>query len=175
VDCVFKYVCVRVHTSLSLSLSRSNKLNSGCQKKKKNTQVYEGHTHYVMHVSWSPKDPNVFASASLDRTVKVWDRGSEAPHYTLEGHAKGVNCVDFFRGGDKPFLITASDDKTVKVWDYQTKSCVQTLEGHTHNVAQAVFHPTLPVILSASEDATGAWPGPQHAAFGALLCCCCRH
>ena len=35
------------------------------------TQVFEGHSHYVMQVVFNPKDTNTFASASLDRTVKV--------------------------------------------------------------------------------------------------------
>ncbi len=35
------------------------------------TQVFEGHSHYVMQVSFNPKDTNTFASASLDRTIKV--------------------------------------------------------------------------------------------------------
>ncbi len=34
-------------------------------------QVFEGHSHYVMQVVFNPKDTNTFASASLDRTVKV--------------------------------------------------------------------------------------------------------
>ena len=34
--------------------------------------VFEGHSHYVMQCSFNPKDTNTFASASLDRTVKVW-------------------------------------------------------------------------------------------------------
>ncbi len=45
-----------------------------------NTQVFEGHSHYVMHVVFNPKDPNTFASASLDRTVKArgcWDAGGK--------------------------------------------------------------------------------------------------
>jgi len=35
------------------------------------TQVFEGHTHYVMQIVINPKDNNTFASCSLDRTVKV--------------------------------------------------------------------------------------------------------
>ena len=34
-------------------------------------QVFEGHTHYVMQIVINPKDNNTFATASLDRTVKV--------------------------------------------------------------------------------------------------------
>ena len=35
------------------------------------SQVFEGHTHYVMQVVFNPKDNNQFASGSLDRTIKV--------------------------------------------------------------------------------------------------------
>ena len=35
------------------------------------TQIFEGHSHYVMQCIFNPKDTNTFASASLDRTVKV--------------------------------------------------------------------------------------------------------
>ena len=56
-----------------------------------NTQTYEGHSHYVMYVAFNPKDANTFASASLDRTIKVWGIGTLQPHFTLEGHEKGVN------------------------------------------------------------------------------------
>lgn len=65
-----------------------------------------------------------------------------------------MNCVDYFPGGEKPYIITGADDKTVKVWDYQTKACVQTLKGHSHNVSVVAFHPELPLILTGSEDAT---------------------
>ena len=65
---------------------------------------------------------------------------------------KGVNCVDYFTGGDRPYLVSGADDNQVKVWDYQTKQCVQTMEGHSHNVATVCCHPELPIIMSGSED-----------------------
>lgn len=42
----------------------------------------------------------------------------------------------------------------VKIWDYHSKSCIQVLEGHTSNVSFAIFHPSLPIIVSGSEDGT---------------------
>ena len=117
-------------------------------------QVFEGHTHYVMQIVINPKDNNTFASASLDRTVKVWQLGSNSPNFTLEGHEKGVNCIDYYHGGDKPYLISGADDRLVKIWDYQNKTCVQTLEGHAQNIAAVAFHPELPIILTGSEDGT---------------------
>jgi len=117
-------------------------------------QVFEAHTHYVMQVVFNPKDANTFASASLDHTVKVWSIGHQMPNFTLEGHNKGINCLDYFSGGEKPHLITGGDDKKVKIWDYQSKGCVNTLEGHSHNVSAVCFHPELPLIITGSEDGT---------------------
>ncbi|VDM53336.1 unnamed protein product [Angiostrongylus costaricensis] len=117
-------------------------------------QSFEGHTHYVMQVAINPKDNNTFATASLDRTVKVWQFGSQQPNFTLEGHEKGVNCVDYYHGGDKPYLISGADDHLVKIWDYQNKTCVQTLDGHAQNVSSVCFHPELPLIITGSEDST---------------------
>ncbi len=75
------------------------------------SQVFEGHSHYVMMIVLNPKDNNQFASASLDKTIKVWQLGSPHPNFTLEGHQKGINCIDYFQGGDKPYLISGADDK----------------------------------------------------------------
>ena len=74
---------------------------------------------------FNPKDNNTFASASLDWLVKVWQLGSAQPNFTLEGHTKGVNCLEYYSGGEKPYLISGADDRTVKIWDYQNKTCVQ--------------------------------------------------
>ena len=41
------------------------------EKKWQCSQVFEGHSHYVMMIVLNPKDNNQFASASLDRTIKV--------------------------------------------------------------------------------------------------------
>nr|XP_046171459.1 coatomer subunit beta'-like [Oncorhynchus gorbuscha]XP_046171461.1 coatomer subunit beta'-like [Oncorhynchus gorbuscha] len=107
-----------------------------------------------MQIVINPKDNNQLSSASLDRTIKVWQLGSSTPNFTLEGHEKGVNCIDRYTGGDKPYLVSGADDRLVTNWDYQNKTCLQTLEGHTQNVSCVSFHPELPIILTGSEDGT---------------------
>lgn len=84
-------------------------------------------------------------------TGQVWGLNSTTPHFTLEGHDRGVNCINYFPGGEKPFLVSGADDQLIKVWDYQTKTCVATLEGHTNNVSAVAFHPHLPLIITGSE------------------------
>eukprot|EP00095_Tigriopus_kingsejongensis_P011235 maker-scaffold414_size178625-snap-gene-0.28 protein:Tk11235 transcript:maker-scaffold414_size178625-snap-gene-0.28-mRNA-1 annotation:"vesicle coat complex beta" len=149
--------CLAVHPSQPYILSSSDDMSIKLWNWDKNwvcQQVFEGHTHYVMQIVINPKDNNTFASASLDRTVKVWQLGSASPNFTLEGHEKGVNCVDYYHGGDKPYLMSGADDRQVKIWDYQNKTCVQTLEGHAQNISALCFHPELPIILTGSEDGT---------------------
>ncbi|GMY07440.1 coatomer subunit beta'-2 [Fagus crenata] len=138
--------CVAVHPTLPYVLSSSDDMLIKLWDWEKGwvcTQIFEGHSHYVMQVTFNPKDTNTFASASLDRTIKIWNLGSPDPNFTLDAHQKGVNCV--FTGGYKPYLITGSDDHTAKV---------QTLEGHTHNVSAVCFHPEFPIIITGSEDGT---------------------
>lgn len=117
-----------------------------------NVMVFEGHMNFIMQVVFNPKDTNTFASACLDKTIKVWSLGSPVANFTLEGHTEGVNCVEYYQGGEKPYIVSGSDDRTVKVWDYQNKTCVQTLEGHTENVDAVCFHPELPLIISGGDD-----------------------
>ena len=148
---------VEVHPTLPYFLTSSDDMTIKCWDWDRNfdcTQLFEGHAHYVMMVKFNPKDANTFASASLDRSIKVWGLGSPLPHYTLEGHERGVNCIDYYPSGDKPYILSGADDRTVKIWDYQTKSIVHSLEGHSHNVCSVLFHPKLPLICSASEDGT---------------------
>jgi coatomer subunit beta' len=146
---------IAVHPTLPVILTSSDDTNImqwNWEKGWTCERVYEGHTHYVMQVVFSPKDPSMFASASLDHSIKVWGLNTPTAHYTLTGHKKGVNTVGYFHGPDRPYLISGGDDFEVKIWDYQTKTCVQTLTKHTHNITLAMFHPILPVILTGSED-----------------------
>ena len=88
--------CIAVHPTLSLLLTSSDDMTIRLwdwEKAWGNTMTFEGHSHYVMMVAFNPKDANTFASASLDRTIKVWGLNTLQPHFTLEGHEKGVNCV----------------------------------------------------------------------------------
>ncbi|OAF70261.1 hypothetical protein A3Q56_01977 [Intoshia linei] len=117
-------------------------------------QSFEKHSHYIMQILFNPKDNNTFASASLDKTIKVWHLGSRNPNFSLEGHTRGVNTISYYHGPDKPYIISGSDDFTAKIWDYHNKSCVHTISGHVQNISAVYFHSELPVIITGSEDGT---------------------
>ena len=67
-----------------------------------------------MALAINPKDPQTFASACLDHTVKVWSLGNPVPNFSLEAHEKGVNYVDYYHGGDRPYMVTTGDDRYVR-------------------------------------------------------------
>eukprot|EP00923_Selenidium_pygospionis_P031576 GHVN01055928.1.p1 GENE.GHVN01055928.1~~GHVN01055928.1.p1 ORF type:complete len:890 (-),score=170.70 GHVN01055928.1:154-2823(-) len=153
-----------VHPSLSYVLSTADDMTVKLwdwDNQWNRTLTFEGHAHYVMMAQWNPKDVHIFATASLDRTIKVWGVNApnsavggvvNTPHFTLVGHEQGVNCVEYSPINERPYMISGSDDNTVRVWDYQTKQCIMTLPGHSKNVSAALFHPHLPIIITGSED-----------------------
>src|SRR5262249_55603014 len=100
--------------------------------------TFRGHTEGVYSVSFSP-DGKRLASASADRTVKVWDATSGQQARTLQGHTGTVSSVAFSPDGKR--LASASQDGTVKVWDATsgqealTIQKARTLQGHTGTVS----------------------------------------
>lgn len=65
---------IAVHPSLPLVLSVSDDMTARLWDWAADwarVATFEGHTHYVMVCEWNPKDPHIFATASLDRSIKV--------------------------------------------------------------------------------------------------------
>lgn len=65
---------VEIHPTLPYILSSSDDMSIKLWNWEQSwdcTSSFEGHAHYVMMCKFNPKDTNTFASASLDRTIKV--------------------------------------------------------------------------------------------------------
>ena len=72
------------------------------------------------------------ATASRDKSIKLWDAATGTCIRTLTGHDNWVRALVFHPNGK--FLLSASDDKTVRIWELATGRCSKTIEAHAHFV-----------------------------------------
>ncbi|WP_263354546.1 WD40 domain-containing protein [Acidicapsa acidisoli] len=101
--------------------------------------VQTGHSSDITAVAFS-SDGNWLASASNDKTLKLWDVANGREVRTLSGHSDSVTSVVF--SPDGRLLASGSADMTVKVWDVTTGRELRSIGGHTD----------IPRVLSFSPD-----------------------
>lgn len=125
---------------------------------------------------------HLFASASQDRTVKIWSTEEGETQGILRGHKRGVWSVAFApkdtpiissndgsTGTNRGMVLTGSGDKTLKIWSLNDYSCLRTFEGHSNNVLKVLWLPAplLPPPSSSSTHQTSPHRTPQVASAGA--------
>lgn len=76
-----------------------------------------GHTNWVRSVAFSP-DGTKLASASDDRTVRVWKIDTLQELKKLSGHTGWVRCLAF--GTDPNLMATGSMDQTLRFWNVES-------------------------------------------------------
>lgn len=65
----------------------------------KKLHIFESHTDEVLHLAWSPHNPTVFASASSDRRINVWDLSLIGQEQTPDDQEDGPPELMFIHGG----------------------------------------------------------------------------
>jgi COMPASS component SWD3 len=106
-----------------------------------------GHARGINEVCWNPTCP-VLATASDDKTVRLWDAITSEALLELRGHNSFVFCVDQHHA----MVVTGSFDETVKLWDVRSGDCVSTLPAHSDPVTAVSFNRDGTCVSSASHD-----------------------
>ncbi|EEQ88621.2 small nucleolar ribonucleoprotein complex subunit [Blastomyces dermatitidis ER-3] len=140
-------------------LSASKSLNTNAPKALYTRKAHDKDIN-ALDVNYSS---TLFASASQDRTAKIWSVEDGSVLGILRGHKRGVWSIRF-APKDTPVITsdsgtstsrgvvaTGSADKTIKLWSLSDYSCLLTFEGHTNSVLKLLWLPP-PLIDSDNED-----------------------
>ncbi|XP_032669391.1 transducin beta-like protein 3 isoform X2 [Odontomachus brunneus] len=100
-------------------------------------------------VTVSPND-QVIATASQDKTAKLWSAEDLQLIGVLHGHRRGVWCVRF--SPVDQVLLTTSADCTMKLWSLNELNCLKTFEGHESSVLRGEFLSQGMQLITAGGD-----------------------
>lgn len=132
---------------------------------------FTGHQGSVEDIQWSPTEVNVFASASSDGTVKVWDIRSKSrkPQLSVKISDTDVNVLSWSR--QNSFLLaTGADDGQWAVWDLRqwkpsagaaapSPKSVASFDFHKEQITSIEWHPTDDsiVAVAAGDNTLTLW------------------
>lgn len=125
-------------------------------------RAFQGHASSVEELQWSPSEQSVFASASSDGTIRVWDVRSKSrnPAITVQVSDYDVNVMSWSRQTSH-LLASGADDGTWGVWDlrqWKANTKPQPLASfsfHKEQITSVEWHPTDDSIMAvAAGDST---------------------
>lgn len=118
-------------------------------------QTFRGHTGSVHSVCFSSGYYRYnIASASSDRTVKLWIYSASSPNGLVQTlcHRGVVLSVCFSPDGKS--VISGTENNEVQLWDVDSGEIKRTFVGHTRSVSSVSFSPSGRYVASGSRDRT---------------------
>lgn len=135
------------------------------------TRPFQGHTNSVEDLQWSPSEASVFASASSDGTIRVWDVRSKSrkPALTMQISHTDVNVISWSRKTTH-LLASGADDGEWAVWDLrqwkpsssstpEKPTPIANFNYHTEQITSIEWHPTDDSIMAvaAGDNTVTLW------------------
>ncbi|XP_022967328.1 glutamate-rich WD repeat-containing protein 1 [Cucurbita maxima] len=124
---------------------------------------FVGHSASVEDLQWSPTEPHVFASSSVDGNIAIWDvRSGKSPAAYFKAHNADVNVISWNRLASC-MLASGCDDGTFSIRDLrllkEDDSVVAHFEYHKHPITSIEWspHEASTLAVSSSDNQLTIW------------------
>ena len=125
-----------------------------------NKMPYASHGDSVEDLQWSPTESQVFASCSVDKTVKIWDARKHAnAALSIQAHDMDVNVISW-----NPMVtylvVSGCDDGSFRIWDLRNPSQPAAhFKWHHGPITSVEWHPQdgSVVAVSGADDQLSIW------------------
>lgn len=117
---------------------------------------FHGHQASVEDLQWSPTEGNVFASCSVDKTIKIWDtREKKKSALGIQASETDINVISW-NCIATPMLASGDDQGILRIWDlrnFTEGGHVAYFKYHTGPVTSVEWSPfESSSLASSSED-----------------------
>ncbi|KAK5988338.1 Vegetative incompatibility protein HET-E-1 [Cladobotryum mycophilum] len=117
--------------------------------------TFEGHKDAINFLVFS-HDSELLASASSDRTVRIWQVNTGDCLHILKGHTMCVYSTTF--SDDSTLIASSSVDMTIRLWQVNTGDCLLIIYDHDiGSQSQLVFSHDSTMIADTRDDFTAIW------------------
>lgn len=111
-------------------------------------KTLSSHGRDVNAVAFS-RDDSFLASGGGDRTVRLWEVGTQQLLHTME-HGEWVNDVAFVPSGQA--VASVARDGWIKIWSVKTGQSLGAIQAHPKNATSLTFSPDGARVVSGGDE-----------------------
>lgn len=120
--------------------------------------TFEGHADVVYDVSFG-NGSEMAATASHDKTVRIWEVATGKNLQTIKTHSDVVYRVRFVPNSTE--IVTASQDRSVRRFDAKTGKVIRAYEGHGAPVLALALSADGSALVTAGNEPRLRWWNPR--------------